>query len=44
MWRFPMTLLLVSTAVAQISFGPARELTDAISGGLAFAKATEMLQ
>ena len=42
MLRFVMTVLLVSTAAAQISFGPARELTDAISGSLAFAKATDM--
>lgn len=42
MLRFVMAVLLVSTAAAQISFGPPRELTDAISGGLAFAKATDM--
>lgn len=42
MLRIAMALLLISTAVAQVSFGPARELTDAISGGLAFAKATDM--
>lgn len=42
MLRFAMALILVSPAAAQVSFGPARELTDAISGGLAFAKATDM--
>lgn len=42
MLRFVLALLLVSPAVAQVSFGPARELTDAISGSLAFAKATDM--
>lgn len=42
MLRFAMSLLLVSTAAGQVSFDPARELTDAISGGLAFAKATDM--
>ncbi len=42
MLRNLTALLLVSSAAAQISFGPAREITDAISGGLAFATATDM--